>query len=110
STCRTSATSSRRARFPGSRNCVTTSTSRSSSRRKASDQMRRMCADRANSPTLTPGLLAALGFVAMAGSLATDLYLPSFPSLQSDFGVTASVVQLTLTAFLVGAAVGQFVV
>lgn len=72
--------------------------------------MRRMCADRANTPTLTPGLLAALGFVGMAGSLATDLYLPSFPSLQSDFGVTASVVQLTLTAFLVGAAAGQLVV
>ncbi|WP_110590175.1 Bcr/CflA family efflux MFS transporter [Microbacterium suaedae] len=61
-------------------------------------------------PRLTPGLLAALGFVAMAGSLATDLYLPAFPSLQRDFEVSAATVQLTLTAFLVGAASGQFVV
>lgn len=46
----------------------------------------------------------------MAGSLATDLYLPSFPHLQEDLDVSASVVQLTLTAFLVGAAIGQFAV
>jgi len=65
-------------------------------------------AERASAPALTPGLLAALGFVGMAGSLATDLYLPAFPSLQSDFGASASTVQLTLTAFLLGAAVGQF--
>lgn len=64
----------------------------------------------ANRPGLTPGLLAALGFVGMAGAVSTDLYLPSFPSLQADLGVTASAVQLTLTAFLIGAAVGQFVV
>ncbi|WP_105567602.1 Bcr/CflA family efflux MFS transporter [Microbacterium halophytorum] len=62
----------------------------------------------ATRPTLTPGLLGALGFVAMAGSLATDLYLPAFPDVQDDLGVSAPVVQLTLTAFLVGAAIGQF--
>lgn len=64
----------------------------------------------ARRPGLTPGLLAALGFVGMAGALSTDLYLPSFPSLQADLGVAESAVQLTLTAFLIGAAVGQFVV
>lgn len=69
-----------------------------------------MSTERRTEPRLTPGLLAALGFVAMAGSLATDLYLPAFPSLQRDFEVSAATVQLTLTAFLVGAASGQFVV
>lgn len=64
----------------------------------------------ASRPGLTPGLLAALGFVAMAGSVSTDLYLPAFPSLQAHFGVTEAAVQLTLTAFLIGAAVGQFTV
>ncbi|GAA3199796.1 multidrug effflux MFS transporter [Microbacterium terregens] len=53
------------------------------------------------------GLLAALGYVSMAGSLSTDLYLPSFPSIAQDLGVGASAVQLTLTAFLAGSAVGQ---
>ncbi len=57
---------------------------------------------------LGPGVLAALGFVGMAGSLSTDLYLPSFPDLQSDLGVDVPLVQLTLTAFLAGAAIGQF--
>lgn len=57
---------------------------------------------------LSPGLLGALGFVAMAGALSTDLYLPSFPNLRADFGATASAVQLTLTAFLLGAGIGQF--
>ncbi|WP_261167368.1 multidrug effflux MFS transporter [Microbacterium sp. Marseille-Q6965] len=61
-------------------------------------------------PRLTPGLIAALGFVGMAGAVSTDLYLPAFPSLQSDLGVAESAVQLTLTAFLIGAAAGQFVV
>lgn len=55
-------------------------------------------------------MLGALCFVGMAGSLATDLYLPAFPSLQEDLGASAAVVQLTLTAFLVGAAFGQFTV
>lgn len=61
-------------------------------------------------PRLTAGLLAALGFVGMAGSTSTDLYLPAFPDLQEHFGVAASAVQLTLTGFLIGAALGQFVV
>ncbi|GGH44877.1 Bcr/CflA family efflux MFS transporter [Microbacterium album] len=61
-------------------------------------------------PELTPGMLVALGFIGMAGSLSTDLYLPAFPSMQAHFGATAASVQLTLTAYLIGAAAGQFVV
>jgi len=54
--------------------------------------------------------MLALGYVSMAGALSTDLYLPSFPDLATDFGVGASTVQFTLTALLVGAAFGQLVI
>ena len=55
-------------------------------------------------PTLV--VLAALGAVA---PVSTDLYLPGFPALGADLDAPASAVQLTLTAFLVGLAVGQLV-
>lgn len=61
-------------------------------------------------PELTPGLLAALGFVGMAGAVSTDLYLPAFPSLQADLAAPAAAVQLTLTAYLIGAAAGQLLI
>jgi DHA1 family bicyclomycin/chloramphenicol resistance-like MFS transporter len=54
--------------------------------------------------------MVVLGYVAMAGSLSTDLYLPAFPGIMQDLGVGASAVQLTLTAFLLGAAVGQLLI
>ncbi|MCX6502699.1 MAG: multidrug effflux MFS transporter [Microbacterium sp.] len=56
---------------------------------------------------LTPGLLAALGFLAGVAPLATDMYLPSFTDISGEFDAPASTVQLTLTAFLVGICVGQ---
>ncbi|WP_434968839.1 multidrug effflux MFS transporter [Microbacterium sp. bgisy207] len=58
---------------------------------------------------LSPGLIAALGFVAAVGPFATDMYLASFTDIASDLGVDAAAVQLTLTSFLVGVASGQLV-
>lgn len=52
-------------------------------------------------------LLAALGLLSMIAPFATDMYLPAFPELASDLAVTPSIVQLTLTLFLVGLALGQ---
>lgn len=49
-------------------------------------------------------LLAALTAI---GSLSIDMYLPSFPAMAADLGVSANKVQLTLASFLVGLAVGQ---
>jgi len=46
----------------------------------------------------------------MAGSLSTDLYLPAFPDMAADLGISASAVQLTLTAFLIGAGLGQLTI
>ncbi|HEY7381407.1 MAG TPA: multidrug effflux MFS transporter [Gaiella sp.] len=44
------------------------------------------------------------------GSLSIDAYLPAWPELTEDFGASASQVQLTLTAFFVGFAVGHLVI
>lgn len=58
---------------------------------------------------LTPGLLAALGLLAAIGPLATDFYLSSFTAISQDLQISASSVQLTLTGFLIGIAVGQLI-
>jgi DHA1 family bicyclomycin/chloramphenicol resistance-like MFS transporter len=39
--------------------------------------------------------------------LSTDMYLPSLPVMQADFGISASMVQLTLTMTMLGMAFGQ---
>lgn len=58
---------------------------------------------------LTPGLLASLGILAAIGPLATDFYLSSFAAIAADLNASPSQVQLTLTGFLLGIAVGQLV-
>jgi DHA1 family bicyclomycin/chloramphenicol resistance-like MFS transporter len=52
-------------------------------------------------------LLVLLAFIAAASPLAIDLYLASFPGIQRDLATTPTMVQLTLTAYLVGISVGQ---
>src|SRR5450432_1202528 len=52
----------------------------------------------------TTALLTAL--VAL-GPISTDLYLPSLPGLLRYFGADVAQVQLTLSVFLIGLAVGQ---
>lgn len=59
---------------------------------------------------IPPGLMLALGYVSMAASLSTDMYPPSFPGIAEHFGVGPSAVQLTLTAFMAGAAFGQLLI
>ncbi|RYP84027.1 Bcr/CflA family efflux MFS transporter [Nocardioides guangzhouensis] len=54
-------------------------------------------------------LLLTLALLAAFAPIATDLYLPGFPAMAGDLGSDASGVQLTLTAFLAGLAVGQLV-
>jgi MFS transporter, DHA1 family, multidrug resistance protein len=53
-------------------------------------------------------LVAALGILSAVSPLATDMYLASMPAMADYFGTSASAVQLTLTAYMVGMAVGQF--
>lgn len=54
--------------------------------------------------------VVVLGALTALGPFTIDLYLPAFPSLQSDLGVTEAAVQLTLTGTIVGFAVGQLIV
>ncbi|MCF8482999.1 MAG: multidrug effflux MFS transporter [Rhodospirillum sp.] len=46
------------------------------------------------------------GLVAM-GAVSTDLYLPSLPAMVDYFGVDVSLVQLTLSVFAIGMALGM---
>lgn len=58
---------------------------------------------------LTTALIVTAGLLAAAAPFATDLYLPAFPEMAAQLGASTSAIQLSLTAFLVGAAVGQLV-
>lgn len=57
---------------------------------------------------LTGVMLVALGFVGALGPFGTDAYLPAFPSMAEDLGVSPSRIGLTLSMFTVGMSVGQF--
>lgn len=60
-------------------------------------------------PRLDIAVLATLGLLAAAAPFSTDMYLSAFPTMTEDLGTTASSVQLSLTAFFIGAGVGQLV-
>ncbi|WP_460444557.1 multidrug effflux MFS transporter [Angustibacter aerolatus] len=51
--------------------------------------------------------LAAVVVVTGVGPLGTDTYLAAMPEMQRELGTSSAVVQLTLTAFIVGSALGQ---
>lgn len=55
------------------------------------------------------GLLVVLALLSALAPFATDLYLPAFPLMTVDLHSSATAIQLTLTAFLVGIALGQLV-
>jgi len=48
-----------------------------------------------------------LGGLTAFGPLSIDMYLPSLPAIGRDLAASESVIQLTLTAYLVGLALGQ---
>lgn len=54
-------------------------------------------------------LTVFLGVMSAMAPLSTDMYLPALPELSSDFGITASVTQLTLTMTMIGMATGQMI-
>src|SRR5436190_13744046 len=53
------------------------------------------------------GLTALLGLLAARGPIATDMYVPSLPDIARFLRASTSDVQLTLSAYLLGLAVGQ---
>ena len=52
-------------------------------------------------------LIAVLSSVYTIGPLSTDLYLPALPIVAADLAASSSSIALTVTAFLVGLALGQ---
>jgi DHA1 family bicyclomycin/chloramphenicol resistance-like MFS transporter len=58
---------------------------------------------------LTAGLVATVVFLTAIAPLATDMYVPAFPRVAGDLTASATQVQLTLTTFFVGMALGQLV-
>ena len=52
--------------------------------------------------------LAILGALTTFGPMAIDLYLPAFPDVAVDLGVSVTTVPLTLTTSMIGMGVGQF--
>src|SRR4051794_511509 len=58
-----------------------------------------------------PGVrtVVVLGGLTMFGPLSLDLYLPALPQLADDLNASASAAQLSITACLLGLAVGQLV-
>src|SRR5512132_3118609 len=63
-------------------------------------------AEAARPPAYT---VVVLGLLTMFGPLSLDLYLPALPQLADDLGSSASAAQLSITACLVGLALGQLV-
>ena len=59
---------------------------------------------------LGPREVFLLAAITAAGPLTIDLYLPAYPDLAADFGVTEAQVQLTLTACVMGLALGQLLI
>lgn len=55
-------------------------------------------------------LALLLGSLAALGPLTIDMYLPSFPSIVADYRTSASIVQFSLTACLLGLGFGQIVI
>lgn len=55
-------------------------------------------------------LVLVLGVLTATGPLATDMYLPAFPQITEELGTSESRVGLTLTAIMLGLALGQLVI
>lgn len=67
-----------------------------------------------NDSTMTPQgrgvtgpLLVVLALLAALAPFAIDMYLPAFPVMAVELDTSATSIQLTLTAFFIGIAVGQ---
>src|SRR5690606_4562235 len=59
--------------------------------------------------TVSFGLLASLTALMSMTAYSVDSFLPAFPLAAEAFGVSPSALQLTLSAFLIGIAVGQLI-
>lgn len=61
-------------------------------------------------PAASALLIVILGLLTGVTPLATDMYLAAFPAMATELATPAASIQLTLTAFMLGLAIGQFVI
>ncbi|SJL83220.1 Bicyclomycin resistance protein [Vibrio palustris] len=54
-------------------------------------------------------MFIVLGSIGALTPLAIDMYLPAMPDIAKDFGVTSGAVQVTLTVYTAGFALGQLI-
>ncbi|TFC83702.1 Bcr/CflA family efflux MFS transporter [Cryobacterium sinapicolor] len=54
--------------------------------------------------------IIVLGALTALGPFTIDLYLPAFPTLEGEFGVSPAAIQLTLTGTMIGFGFGQLIV
>jgi DHA1 family bicyclomycin/chloramphenicol resistance-like MFS transporter len=68
--------------------------------------------DSAPSPQYKPNAkyVLLLGLMCALPAISTDIYLPSLPDVARDLNTSATAAQLTMTAMLIGGAVGQLVI
>ncbi|EGU46441.1 bicyclomycin/multidrug efflux system [Vibrio ichthyoenteri ATCC 700023] len=64
-------------------------------------------ASQSNAPQINFLLFLVLGAIGALTPLAIDMYLPAMPTIARDLGVGAGEVQITLTAYTAGFAIGQ---
>ncbi|GAB3500938.1 Bcr/CflA family multidrug efflux MFS transporter [Amycolatopsis cihanbeyliensis] len=63
-----------------------------------------------NRPPSTVRYALILGGLTAFGPLSIDMYLPALPTMSGDLRASSSTLQLTLTAFFIGLALGQLVI
>ena len=63
----------------------------------------------ANSRDAPRGSFVVLGLLSTFGPISLDLYLPALPQLAAELAASTSAAQLTITACLIGLAVGQVI-
>lgn len=68
--------------------------------------------DSAPTPQYRPNAkyVLLLGLMCALPAISTDIYLPSLPDVARDLNTSATAAQLTMTAMLIGGAVGQLVI
>lgn len=58
---------------------------------------------------VAPSMAFSLGVIAATAPFSLDAYLPALPAMADEFGVSPQLIQLSLTACLLGLGIGQLV-
>ena len=74
------------------------------------DRVRNAPSSAVPSRPFRPAFVGLLGAMAALGAVTVDIYLPSLPTVAAELGTSDAAVQLTISAVLLGAALGQLIV